>query len=82
MENENGKLLMCRFCKFEGFYGEQALEIHKELCKKNQMLKKQIKKMKSDMMILKVENSILCRQNESLTADLDWVVNGPPRDDF
>ena len=82
MENENGKLLRCRVCKFECFYGEQAREIHEELCKKNQSLKRQIKKMKSDMIILKLENSILCGQNESIRRDLDWVVNEPPPDDL
>ena len=82
MENENRKLLMCRFCNFRGFYGEQALEIHEEICRENQSLRRRIKKIKSDMIILNLENSILCGQNESLRGDLGWIVNGGPPADY
>ena len=41
-----GKSIQCKFCEFEWFFGEQALNIHEELCARNQILKRQLKEIK------------------------------------
>ena len=66
-----GKYIQCKFCEFEWFRGQQALNIQEKLCEPYQKMKQEIVDLKKENLPLRVDYSTFTEKNVVFKETID-----------